>query len=65
MVSFVKILYGAMLYLVIGEEQPEALLQTRTPKNYIVDLDLPEEHRWTEVARDHTEIVNVFHFIIR
>ena len=38
---------------------------TRPPKKYVVNLDLPEEERWTQVVLNHVEIVKDVQKVLR
>ena len=40
-------------------------LETRPPKKYVVNLDEPDEFRWTMVVQDHREIVKDVHVVLR
>ena len=43
----------------------EGQLGTRPPKKYVVNLDLPEEERWTAVVNDHKDLIKIVHTMFR
>lgn len=62
MITGTAVIYSAILYLVVGRGEP---VGTLPPKKYVVNLDLPDEEHWTQVATDHKEIVKDIHTMFR
>lgn len=54
--------FCAIVCAVLGSDVP---LETRPPKKYVVNLDEPDEFRWTQVVQDHREIVKDVHVVLR
>lgn len=52
------VIFVSIVYSVAGDG-------TRPPKQYVVNLDLPEEQRWTQVVMDHTEIIKDIHIFFK
>ena len=59
------VLFLLLFYFGVKTYHAEHLNRLQPPKKYVIDLDLPEEQRWNEVAMDHSEIVGSFNDIIR
>lgn len=62
MVSVKVFLFSALSFLVVGSNVPTGI---RPPKKYVVNLDLPEEQRWTQIVLDHQEVVKDVHIVLR
>ena len=62
MITGTAVIYSAILYLVVGWGEP---VGTLPPKKYVVNLDMPDEEHWTQVATDHKEIVKDIHTMFR
>ena len=62
MVSGTALLYSAVLCLLLGWGDSTG---TRPPKKYVVNLDLPDQERWVQVAKDHKWIVKDVHTMFR
>ena len=59
------VLFLTLFYFGVKTDHADCINRLQPPKNYVIDLDLPEEQRWNEVATDHSEIVGSFNDIIR